>query len=293
MPEFKVAIVVNDRSDYQRDHAQAMARGLRQNGDEPVMTRTGLARCDAAVCWGWRAGSRLRKTGKNVLIFERGYLGNRGHWTSMAWNGLNGRGDFCLPSAVDPQRFETHFAATMKPWKEGGDYVLIMGQKPGDMSLSGRDLVPWYRETASLLRKMHGLPVLLRPHPVAVQQNKWVSPPGVDISEGSLEGALAGAALCVTWNSNSATEAVMAGVPAITFDIGAPAYPVTGHDLEEIARPDRLPWARRLAWCQWTLDEIAGGEPWARLRTLLERHEPSKLTPIQPRPRSLRLRRTG
>lgn len=271
MPRKLTIAIIATSSGYQQEHAEAFAAGLRANGDEPLLTRVGYANCDAVVCWGWRRGRNVNAQGKDALILERGYLGDRSKWTSMGWNGLNGRADFRLPAVCDPSRFERLFGHTMKPWKNGGDYVLIMGQKPGDMSLGGLCLTPWYKETAQALREIHGLPVFLRPHPVALKQGKWVSPPGVEIMDGTLEDALEGAALCVTWNSNSATEAVMAGVPTIVMDIGAPAYPVTGHKLTEIVRPDRRIWAERLAWCQWSLDEIATGEPWARLRTLLDR----------------------
>lgn len=91
---------------------------------------------------------------------------------------------------------------------------------------------------------------------------------GVDLSRGSFADDLENARLVVTFNSNSAVESVIAGVPAIAMDMGSMAWPVTAHMLEDVNSPvrcDRTQWAHDLAYTQWNLDEMRSGEAWAHL----------------------------
>lgn len=215
------------------------------------------------ACWGWRRGQLLRRNGNNILVFERGYLGDRFQWTSVAWNGLNGRADFCLPEEVSSDRFNQYF--TMKPWKDDGKNIIIMGQVMGDASLNGKNLTKFYESVAKELKDYYRRPVYFRPHPMALKkQNAFM--PDIPIIGGDLDAALSDAFLVVTFNSNSAVDAVMNGIPALCFDIGCMAYSVTGHTVKDRIFPDREKWAARLAHCQWTQDELKSGAYWPRLK---------------------------
>lgn len=219
----------------------------------------------AVACWGWRKGEMLRAKGHDVLVFERAYLGDRFSWTSIGWNGLNGRADFCLPKKLDPSRFSDNFAP-LAPWREDGEYILIMGQVPGDMSLAGRDLTSFYEDAADKLSKKYGKPAFFRPHPHGSGRNFR---PKIEALSGELEAALEKAFLVVTYNSNSAVDAVIRGIPAFSADRGSMAWAVTSHNFDDkLARPDRTEWAIRLAHCQWTPEEIARGDYWGRMNAI-------------------------
>lgn len=260
----QVAVIVSPRAPHQIAHQAAMADGLRSIGIEPVMSLGGAPKKKHVAVWGWRQGKILRQRGHEVLVMERGYLGDRFKWTSLGWNGLNGHATF--PEAPDDcSRFDAHFS--MKPWKQGGDYVLILGQVPGDASLQGRDLMPLYTEWAKEAAQAYGLPVHFRMHPKAAEKGYRQKPAGTVESTGTLDEALAGARTAICFNSNSAVDAVLAGVPTVTMDRGSMAWEVTGHQIGSLMKPDRRAWASRLAWRQWSLDEIASGEA---LRSLFE-----------------------
>lgn len=247
--------MANPAAAHQVTHQRALAEGLSQHGIG-VRLSSREASTEFVACWGWRKGRKFRDAGHQVLVMERGYLGDRFRWTSLAWNGLNGHGHF--PEAGnDPDRFRSNFE--LHPWKQGGSYVLLLGQVPGDASLRGRNLQTWYEQAARECRRIHGMPVKFRPHPLAHRRGQQLVP-GVEYSVGTLEEALDGAALAVTYNSNSGVDAVLAGVPTIAVDQGSMAWPVAGHKLDEVVRPDREQWAVELAWKQWRLDEIASGE---------------------------------
>ena len=251
----KFTVVSSPRAEHQLTHQSAMLEGLRAHGVDAIANIGGAVTTDYVACWGWRRGQVLRAEGRSVLVMERGYLGNRFEWTSLAWNGLNNRGTF--PTISDPSRFKEHFK--LQPWKTGGDYVLLMGQVPGDMSLQGRDLTSWYNEAVIEAQRAYALPVKFRPHPLALKKGYKNIPFGATLATGTLEDSLAGAAVVITYNSNSGVDAVIAGVPTVVSDSGSMAVDVAADKVGRFFRPDREQWAAELAWKQWSLDEIRSG----------------------------------
>lgn len=253
----RFSVVANTRAQHQVGHQQALAEGLRKFGVDPVITSSAHPSIKYVACWGWRLGAALRQQGHEVLVMERGYLGDRFMWTSLGWNGLNGYAEF--PAHPESGRFNQHHK--MRPWREtDGKYVVVMGQVPGDASLRGRNMVPWYESVAVMAADAYGLPVLFRNHPVAAQKGHNIRPRHTAPAAGTMEDVLKDAHVVITYNSNSAVDSVLAGVPTVTMDRGSMAWDVTGHNIGELVKPDRAAWAEQLAWKQWTIDEITSGE---------------------------------
>lgn len=246
----EITFAFNPRG-HQGTHADALVKGLEAHGVK--VKRQGYPDTKHVACWGWRNGRHLRERGHEVLVMERGYIGDRFAWTSLAWNGLNNRGT--VPQVPDDggERFETFHAGALKPWNPGGDYVLLIGQVPGDAALAGRDLSGWYAEQAA---KDWGRPVYFRPHPLAYRRGPVRPVPGAPVSDGGLDVALQGAAWVVTYNSNVGVDAYLAGKPTHVDDEGSMAWHVT----------NRQRWAHQLAWRQWSMDEIESGYAWEHVR---------------------------
>lgn len=249
--------------------ASAFAAGLRKHGWQAVL-RDDYEPCDLLVKWGVRDRRIIdiqRKSGGEVCILERGYLGDRFHWTSVSFGGeLNGRAQF-RGVRNDPARFAAHFAMLMRPWqrqRRARGYALLIGQVPGDMSIKHVDIVGWYRRMARELG-VKGWDVRFRAHPVALERGiAYAGPTSIKPIGGALKDNLAGADLVVTFSSNAAVEAILAGVPTIAMDRGSMAWPVTSHGADEpLIMPDRSQWAHELAWKQFSLDEMASGDCWA------------------------------
>lgn len=261
----KAAVYLNHmRNGQVSEHMRGISTGLARHGidvrqfrDEPDLT------ADFAVVWGWRRGEILRalKFSRPILVLERGYLGDRWEWTSMGWDGLNGRARF--PKAQDGgERFWSNFGHRACEWERISGYYLVIGQVLGDMALKMVNFQRWLAETIAGFDGI-GADVLFRPHPEALRRGQRFEVPDYLISAGSLDEALAGAACVVTWNSNTGVDAVLAGVPAITMDEGAMALPVSSHSIyDPLVTPDRTEWFRDMAWKQWTMDEISSGEAW-------------------------------
>lgn len=251
--------------DHGRSHLHAFGKGALHHGDE-------IVDLDGEIIVMWAHRDREVIDGdRPFVVLEQGYVGNRKLWTSVGLNGLNGRAQF--PQDMDDgKRWRKNFPHLLKSWRPKQDgYALLCGQVPGDAALEGADHTGWLARMSFALRAAK-IPVRFRPHPEAIKAQTAVQSYGdigLTASNRSLGDDLAGAAYVVTWNSNVATDAVLAGVPTIAFDEGSMAWPVTGHALDEIVCPLRERWAADLAWAQWQIDEIASGDAWEALKTCL------------------------
>lgn len=255
------------------EELNAFAEGLRRHGLSPRIRSIGNpAKCDLAVVWGAKRRTEMA-TGRRFLVLERGYVGDRlTKWTSAGFDGLNGRADFQNGDITSPERWKDHHFGEMKPRqpprKDG--YVLILGQVPGDAAILGINFGAWARRVASELIRA-GERVAYRPHP---NFGTWCNVEGVihlAPKEVSFDQALAGAKRVVAYNSNGSVLSVLAGIPTVTVDPGAMAWGVTGHDpLVQPVLADRTLWASRLAWCQWTAEELAAGDAWDHLKGGME-----------------------
>ncbi len=248
----------------------AFVSGLKAHGHDPHYRSLGDWRvAELSVIWGHRATPLFdmqRDAGTNYLIMERGYVGDRTRWTSLGLNGLNGRATF--PNPRDADRWRK--TITLRPWSRGGGYALVIGQVQGDAAVESVNLDLWYSMVTGRIATTTGLPVKFWPHPVSVERGQVAPVPGAETLPGSLEKALHGAAVVATYNSNSAVDAVIAGVPTWAMDEGSMAWSITGHDLDEQPpTPDRTEWANWIAHTQWSEAEIRDGIAWDHLREVM------------------------
>lgn len=260
----RAIILANERAEHQKSFGGAFAKGLERHGWTVAIAKE-PAHCDLLVMWSARRTDRIARqvsAAGEVCVLERGYVGDRFAWTSVSFGGgLNGRARFRGPFH-DPSRWQRHFAGLMQPWRPAHDgYALIMEQVPGDKAIAGVDMQAFYANARTAFAPL--MPVKIRQHPNA---NPRKGAEYIAAAQASLAADLSGAALVVTWNSNSAVDAVLAGVPAIAMDQGSMAWDVTGHELTMPPRPDRSAWAHAIAWKQWTMQEMISGECWEHVK---------------------------
>lgn len=255
-----VTIMVNPDARHQTEHGKAIAEGFTRNGHRVRVISSGdRPTGDVFVAWGWKNGRRIRhETSAPVLVMERGYVGDRFLWTSLGWNGLNGRAVF--PIIDDPRRWDRHLARYMAPPARVRPLAVVMGQVEGDAALADVNFRGWCEKVMGQLVDC-GWSVVFRPHPLAVQRRQRLPriPSGVLTSISSLSADLTRAGLVVTFNSNSAVDAVLAGVPAYAEDEGSMIWPIRAKDITDPILPDRSNWAARIAWAQWLPHELSDG----------------------------------
>ena len=258
----KAALVFNTAS-HQVEWGACMADGLARHG----IKRAPVIEADFAVCWGWRQARNIVDT-LPVLVMERGHLQPREQWTSLGWNGIGKLAEY--PTIQDGgARWNRHFAGYMKPWRRLGEYALILGQVSGDLSLHGSDNRAWAQGVVNELILFGETEIVYRPHPL---DGGWC-PNGARLSRnGDLSEDLSRAYCAISYTSTAGVDAVLYGVSHVAGHPGSMAWPVSSHSLlDRCSRPDREPWAHRLAWTCWTADEIRSGEAWEIVKTCMER----------------------
>lgn len=238
---------------------------------------------DVLVIWNRYAENdelarRFEAGGGRVIVAENAYLGidgrsHRAHDTSnrrmyaLALHDHNGRGawptsETALAALAGAALISPRFSmlgVEVKPWRTEGRKVLVCAQRgigsPGRASPPG-----WAERTAHEIRAQLGVPVWIRPHP---GDHDPVVP---------LEKDLEDAVACVIWASGAGVKALVQGVPVFhacpwwVAAIGARRY-AGPQSLSFAVRNDvqRAAALERMAWAQWTCDEIASGEPFRRL----------------------------
>jgi hypothetical protein len=227
---------INSRHQYAAPWLAAMEGGLRKHGIQIV---SGAA--DIEVVWSYNQDNIINPqiaAGRDVLVMELGYLGNRREVASCGFNGLNGRA--WHPSGFGRGKQWQHL---LKP-THAGDYALIIGQCFGDRSVRGVDFTRWAQTTAEQI----DMPVYYRPHPVAPSKIH-----GLRTHTGTLEDALNRAHKVITFNSNVGVDAVLNGCTVIAHDEGSMVFnPPT----------DRMAWLNEIAYCQWSMQELRDGTAW-------------------------------
>lgn len=213
------------------------ARGLRKLGYEVVH---GVPYKPEGIFITWNrigvahsAAQRYEAEGLPVLVTENAswgkwFAGDR--WYTIARNRHNTAGCFTVGGN---ERWDS-LGVDLKPWRTSGETVILaqrgIGSPPTAMPYG------WHRAQKGRLRLHPG-------------RNKDAIPLEVD---------LANAGKVITWGSGAALVALAMGIP------------VESHMPNWIGEQDntdegRLAMFRRLAWAQWTLDEIEDGTAFARL----------------------------
>jgi hypothetical protein len=199
--------------------------------------------------------SSFERGGGTVVVAENGYLGkdaDGNQFYALARGGHNGSGQWYVGG---PERFAA-LGIELKPWRTDGNHILVCGQR-GIGSPTMASPPNWHEGAAERLRKQTKRPIKIRTHP----GNKEAAVP--------LSADLAGAWACAIWSSSSGIQALVAGIPVL-FDAPHWVCAPAGGTLASVESPPmddaaRLTAMQRMAWGQWTLDDITSGEPFRRL----------------------------
>ena len=264
----KVVVYINSVFEHQVEWCGAMVEGLKSLGINVKVSHNDIPiACDYAVMWShgptWAnviADRRKRKL--DYVVLDRGVVGGQMESACIGMNGLR-RESIFQPSLMINDRSE-QYSSLMKKWKPGKEYVLLMGQLPGDASLSGLDINSWTRARVREIEAA-GYKVIYRPHPRA----KYTQPYGVPFMTADLDDCFKRALCVYTYSSTSGADALLAGVPVIAESENSPVYDMVGHGVADIKQakkqPDRQQWLNDIAHIQFSLDEFKNGYAWTHL----------------------------
>lgn len=225
---------------------RAICDGLAALGIEPTRDAP-PERADILVTWSpWKGSSRYNfakafaAEGKPVIVIENGWLSPIDQpYFQIALDGWNGTGRFL---AGDGSRWAL-WGLTPAEWVERPQRALVVGQR--GLLQDDRTCTPKWHRTVDV-----GCPHAIR----RCRDAPW-----------PLAKDLAIASHVHVWTSNAASHAIMAGLPVVQHGPNLMVSELASRPGEPLRRPDRIPVLERLAWGQWGVDEIAGGEPFRRL----------------------------
>lgn len=215
-----------------------MRNGLGQIGLKATISAERERQSDVAILLGTTLWRQIEASGRYLLV-DRCSFGDTKHWVSLVWNGHGRRGDHKVPNGVGGRW--SRVGVPIESWQTGRK-TIVCGQTE-TYSPHYPALDAWYRVTVP--HATH-----FRPHPAGM------NPTDLPVAK-----TFDDCRQAVTLNSSVAVQAVLAGVPTVTMDEAAMAWPVTSHTPGEPYTPDRRPWAEWLAWTQWHHDEIDAGTP--------------------------------
>lgn len=215
------------------------------------------------ACWRAPIFAAAKAAGSRVVVMERGWLSPIGgaRYYQVALDGWNGSGRF---SAGGPERWRS-WSVPLRDWRRDGNHVLVIGNNRRHTTRDPRRTPAGWAESVGFDS----------PRPVLRRLTRKRVP---------LDAQLQDAWCTVVWTSTVAIKSILAGVPAFYCGptlIGAElASP--GLDIEHPVMPDRIPVLERIAWTQWTAEEVAGGEPFARLFDLPHSGQPEPVEDLLP-----------
>jgi hypothetical protein len=263
-----------------------------QSKNETVMINKYDNTCDVAVIWSvlWRGRMEKNKevwdffknNNKPVVVLEVGGIKRNLTW-KMGINGINRDADFAN-HVFDDKRWPL-FNIKLQPWQKTGNVIVICGQHDTSHQWNKLPKMPvWVDQQIKEIRKYTQRPILVRPHPrnpfelkkeyPAVRLVRPMKNP-TTYDDTDFKKTLKSTWAIINHSSNPAMEAVFNGIPVFVSESSL-CYDVGNHiitDIEQPAMPNRQQWANKLAYTEWTTEEIKDGVPWKRIRErLLEKY---------------------
>jgi len=226
-----------------------------EDSTDPIVLRGILKHKIMKRCW---------FEGRDFYFMDTGYMGNhRSAMNPLGWKYYHRIVKNDLQHGEIINRPEDRFkrlGIKLKPFRKNGRKILIAKPDEKPMKFYDQDLNDWLEDTINTVKKYTDRPIVVR---------ERVKSRSDRIIMNSLQEALEDDVHClITFNSNSATESVMLGVPAFTLAPTHAAKPVTSQDLSQIESPyypdaDKVyQWACHLAYGQFHVKELEDGSAW-------------------------------
>jgi len=231
----------NPKLQHQLDHAKAFA----SSGFE--ITTDPKQEADIHVVSGPYYAKPYWLNHPRVLEIDRAYWGDP-DYISIGWRNPDGTRRF---ATGDADRTTPEMRDWKAPWPQFGELSCLIladyGQDVGDIAAQAKERF---------------VQVEVRHHPADIQRGKFDNIP-LDMQVTWYD--------CVIGTSGTAIfEAIIRGIPTICLDPKNPCAPVCADSIDApMFRGDRSDWLKSMAYKQWSLDEIASGEAWAYLKSVI------------------------
>lgn len=282
-------VLLYDRQSTETTVVEALSEGIRREGDEcaiqskhdyhPDQIRSADLIVTGRVAASMHILDECRKQKQDVLYYDKGYL-------ARGWNTEKPSAYFRF--AFNDYHPTDYFQDIPRPadrWKQlkinlqkrrrNGKNIVFAGCSLKFARLHGFDITEYATQVIHEIKKFTDRPIVYRPKKTVKELPPPI--PGTIYSyskDKTIHNELKDAYALVTFSSNAALDAVLAGVPAFVLGPGI-AKPVSNTDLAKMNDP-YFPeeavlkqWCYDVAYCQWNLEEMRSGEAWRDFKKTL------------------------
>ena len=267
---------------------EAFTQSLETAGEEIQLNCNGNS--DVTVIWSvlWQGKMKgyqsiweeCQKKNTPVVVLEVGGI-KRNETFKVGINGVNREADFANQT-FDGERWKK-LNIELKPWRSTGDTIIICGQHHRSHQWRNNPTMNlWFEQQINEIRKHTDRPIVIRPHPrnpTGFDISKWKNVTKVlpqrdynTVDDTDFKETLKQAWAVVNYSSNPAMMSVFNGIPVFVSEQSL-CYDVGNTSLSNInnpAMPDRSNWANKLAYTEWTTEEIKQGLPWQIIKKRLK-----------------------
>jgi hypothetical protein len=261
----------------------AIATALRRHGIPVTETYDRTPPGTFVFAWSWKWCKEILQKHPSAIVctLDHGLFHPRNRTVVTGWMGLNGLGEHPWVEDNGARLRKMGWDEHRKPFRKPGRVALILGQCYNDVQILDHleDYGQWLRDRCDELQR-EGWDVRFRPHPVQRRNDLDRYPRFAPMTLGptvfeDIDRENVGCVLA--FNSNALLDSYFYGVQDVRLYNGGsmlfPASAKLGDSYRVVGPREQL--MERLAYCQWTPEEIAQEDLWAELhipimRRLLE-----------------------
>jgi hypothetical protein len=216
----------------------------------------------------------------NILHYAR----KEHEWHRYSLNSVYPNDGVYLFDTIDPDKWAAYsqwHGVELQPWRQQGQHILILCQRPKGWNMFGNDQDHWLEKTIDKIRKIDvKRPIVIRMHPGDGSRFKQIdklnkryphktSRISISTNE-NIRDDLVNCWCVVGYNSTPNVVSVIEGVPAYIEDpLHSWAADVAFSNLSDIVdppMPDRTEWINKIANIHWSNQEVRTGQLWSAIK---------------------------
>jgi hypothetical protein len=217
----------------------------------------------------------------NILHYAR----KEHEWHRYSLNSVYPNDGVYLFGNTDPDKWAAYsqwHGVELRPWRQQGNHILILCQRPKGWNMFGQDQDHWLEKTIDKIKKIDAMrPIVIRMHPgdgsrfkqIDKLIKRYLSDKTSQVSISTNENIRDDLVNCwcvVGYNSTPNVVSVIEGVPAYVEDpLHSWAAEVAFSNLSQIVNPpmpDRSDWINKIANIHWSNQEVQSGKLWASIK---------------------------
>lgn len=195
--------------------------------------------------------------------------------------------EFCNPKRLDEVLSQKNLI--IKPWKPGGEHILIALQIPGDAALLGQDILYWAINIIKKIRRISDKKIVLRkPQLKRIYKKEFLDKiltfGNIEIQNGTfdnLKPTLINSFFTCTYTSGLGIDSVINGIPVVVDHPGSFVYELRTDLVEALNGnyhlPDRTNVFIKLASAEHSLKEVKEGKTFENIQKIINLKKKDKL----------------